>query len=258
MANNKQKRKERIPMSKDKRRELIYIGTIIALIMVIVVMFALKFSDRIFNDTPLENPNQNTNGMYYTPVDPYKIPDRPEEYVQDKVENEIILNDVLYRMNVPFTTQTVTITPEYRDMLVKYTGPASGVENVTYASIAMSLPTFRSTITEDHQIVYSDEEYVIPCVFMLFDCLTDDQAVELSAELKRTIPKDFFEGYTLDDIHISAATGNKVVVCMMMSDAKKTLGISANDLMENFSLYMTTYDGRYQDHQPENIISRTE
>lgn len=257
MSTNKQKKpkKEKIPLSKDRKKELIYIGTIITLVTIIVVMFALKFSDKIFNKD--ETVKQSNDNGYYVAVDPYEIPNRPEEYIKNQVENEIILNDIHYRMNMPFATRSATVTSEYADVITNMTGIKDNILSVKYMSYIMSIPEVESRFDENNNVIYSDPITPNPFVMMLIECTSEGSSIDVLAELDDCLPRDLLgEENVLDDVFMVGVSHNKVVVIMMNSSSKQKIGISLNEVVENFKFYMNQYDGRYANNTPENIINQ--
>ncbi len=251
MSNNQKNKKKKVPLSYDKKKELIYIITIAVLATTIVVMFALKFTDKIFNDDPVnEQKVPLPNGEYYEAVDPYEIPDRPAEYVDDKYENEIIVNDIWYRMNLPFPITSRTITNEFPDAITRLTGLKENISAVTslsyVTSVSMDILTHDQ---EGNEIVHDTAK--IPFILMIINCRETQSIGDVITELKTSLPKNLFgEEYPMDDIIVQEANGKKITLCMMSSNAKKTIGFSTADIMNNLGLYMVTYDGRYKDKQP--------
>lgn len=239
-------KKEKIPLSKDKKKELIYIGTIIALITVIVVMFALKFSDKI-----TQKPEQSTSdNAYYVAVDPYKIPDRTEEETKDQYENEIIVHDVWYRLNLPFAITTNTLTGEFSDKITELTGVKKYIGYIDSISYATSLNPGVVEYDEDgNQILYDVEP--TPFVLMIINCRDAESVGDITSELESGFFKNWFgEDHVLDDVIIHSSNGNKITICAMNSSSKQKVGFAAIDVMHNLDYYLLTYDGRYKDQQP--------
>ena len=251
MSNNQKNKKKKVPLSYDKKKELIYIITIAVLATTIVVMFALKFADRIFDQGPTEEQKHVlSNGEYYEAVDPYVIPDRPEDYIADKYENEIIVNDIWYRMNLPFPITSRTITNEFPDAITRLTGLQNHLSTINSLSYVTSVSTNLVTY-DDEGNETTHETAKIPFILMIINCREEISVADVMTELNTSLPKNLFgEEYTMDDIIIHEAVGNKVTLCMMSSNAKQAIGFSAADIMRNLDLYLTTYDGRYKDKQP--------
>ena len=251
MSNNQKNKKKKVPLSYDKKKELIYIITIAVLATTIVVMFALKFADRIFDQGPTEEQKHVlSNGEYYEAVDPYAIPDRPEDYIADKYENEIIVNDIWYRMNLPFPITSRTITNEFPDAITRLTGLQDNISAVNSLSYVTSISPDVVTHDKDgNEVIHETDE--IPFILMIINCRESISVPDVITELNKRLPKNLFgEEYPMDDIIVHSAVGNKITLCMMSSNAKQTIGFSAADIMRNLDLYLTTYDGRYKDKQP--------
>lgn len=245
---HKQKiKKEKIPLSKDKKKELIYIGTIIALITVIIVMFALKFP---LSTNVKEEDKPMLDDTYYVAVDPYEIPNRTEEETKNQYENEIIVHDVWYRLNLPFPITTNTITNEFADKITELTGISKYIGYVNSISYATSInPGIIEHDADGNQILYDVEP--TPFVLMIINCRDKDSVGDITSEIESVFFKNWFgEDSPLDDVIIHSSNGNKITICAMNSSAKKKIGVAAIDVMHNLDYYLLTYDGRYKDQQP--------
>ena len=257
MSNNQKSKKKKVPLSYDKKKELAYIITIAVLATTIVVMFSLKFADRIFSRTPEEQKVVLSNGEYYQPADPYEIPNRSEEDIKNLYENEIIISDIYYRMSIPFGVGNGTVEGEYTDLITKRTGLDETAPYVSYVSYAQSL--WMDDVVADNKGNTSNagEPDVTPFCLMIFDCISSSAPSDVAAEIKEKFPRDMYAPYELDDIRVLKVAGNKVVVCAMTSTSKKQIGISAKEVIDNAELYFLTYDGRYSNHIPGKIDHST-
>lgn len=218
-------------------------------------MFCLKFSDRIFTDDKMGSKDSTSSNPYYTAADPYEIPERSAEAIENMCENEIIAADIYYRMNIPFGIINNTVSGEYRDEIVDLTGAEQTASFIKYLSYVQSVwtshdPNARSE-NEDGTVDMDDSYDVTPFIFMVIDCQSETAAADVYMEIAKNMPNNqFAPKYTIDDFQFEIVAGNKVMVCGMMSDSKQKIGISAQDVMNNARNYMQTYDGRYSDKQP--------